>query len=531
MTTVKEILEMPGFSQLLLLNPKADLDRPIETVEIADSPDIVNHIPENAFVITTELSCAEGVECLTTLIRGLAQQKTAGLAIKMGRLMPTISQSVLAIADELQFPLVQIPMSMNIGKITHQIFSTLADEHTQQNSLVKDIQQKFVDLIALDSPIDQLITELSQLCQQSVLLVDPFGHVINESSDKDFLKDKVSKQVLLKKIQEFQKLRQSDTFLFAASQEKLKVTVFPLSTDQYLPYMLVLASPEKEAHSVSHLAIQQYLTVLALSLYKEQTAQNELRAERRSLLMYLLNNKNNPQEEDWENAANDFPIALSDYYRVVYMEALIPKDQQQYEKEIDHLISTFLFTHVEKTDEKITLFPTSERNRWVLIVQKKKDMLPILEEVHQYLDQLLGVYTRFGLGDPVNQINLLHFSFNESKNALEETGEGFIHYNKIQSVKRIAENMSQEDRDYFCLSILKNLAYPENPADLEMRKTLTTYLDKQCEIAKTADALFVHRNTVKYRIKKCEKLFSSPIDDAEFSLQLRVALFLSEAEQ
>ena len=55
-----------------------------------------------------------------------------------------------------------------------------------------------------------------------------------------------------------------------------------------------------------------------------------------------------------------------------------------------------------------------------------------------------------------------------------------------------------------------------------------TYLDQQCEITKTAEMLFIHRNTVKYRIKKCEELLNNNIDHPEFSLQLRVALFLSD---
>ena len=222
----------------------------------------------------------------------------------------------------------------------------------------------------------------------------------------------------------------------------------------------------------------------------------------------------------------------SNYYRVVYIHSVIPMNKQYYSKEMDALIYDYLYDNVEKKYKSMMLFPTEQLNQWIFIVQQKEDILPILEEVHDYLAKFFGVYTRFGIGDPVNNIDLLHFSYKESKNALEEA-EGankFVYYNKIQGIKRITENVSDEDLRYFCISILKNLAYPENQLDIELRRTIMTYLDNQCEITKTAEALFIHRNTVKYRIKKCEELFNMPINDPEFSLQLRVALFLSEPE-
>ena len=213
-------------------------------------------------------------------------------------------------------------------------------------------------------------------------------------------------------------------------------------------------------------------------------------------------------------------------------EALIQKEQHFYTKELDALTYDYLFLRVEAEYKDIMVFPTEQLNQWIFVIQKKTEILPILEDIHQQLFELFGVYARFGIGDPVNNIDLLHFSYTESKQALEESEDktAFVSYNKIQGIKRITENVSNEDMRYFCVSILKNLAYPDNEQDKELRKTLMTYLDMQCEITKTAELLFIHRNTVKYRIKKCEELLNTGINDPEFSLQLRVALFLSEPD-
>lgn len=87
--------------------------------------------------------------------------------------------------------------------------------------------------------------------------------------------------------------------------------------------------------------------------------------------------------------------------------------------------------------------------------------------------------------------------------------------------------MSEDDIHYFCTTTLGPLAYPTSESNRELRQTLKVYLDNQCRITETADELFIHRNTVKYRINKCDTLFGQSIEEPLISLQLRLALLLS----
>ena len=88
--------------------------------------------------------------------------------------------------------------------------------------------------------------------------------------------------------------------------------------------------------------------------------------------------------------------------------------------------------------------------------------------------------------------------------------------------------MHAEEINYFCRKMLKDLAYPSESMYIELRKTLKTFLNNQCEITKTANDLFIHRNTVKYRIDNCEDILGFTISSPENSLNLRLALELSE---
>ena len=53
--------------------------------------------------------------------------------------------------------------------------------------------------------------------------------------------------------------------------------------------------------------------------------------------------------------------------------------------------------------------------------------------------------------------------------------------------------------------------------------TLSVYLETHCQISETAKRLYVHRNTVIYRLEKCEELLGKSLKDPETTFHLRFA--------
>lgn len=76
--------------------------------------------------------------------------------------------------------------------------------------------------------------------------------------------------------------------------------------------------------------------------------------------------------------------------------------------------------------------------------------------------------------------------------------------------------------------MLKELAFPENLMQEELRKTLYTYLFCGKNIAQTAETLSLHRNTIKYRVKKCEDILGVQLSDDMDSFRIQLALVLAE---
>jgi len=103
-----------------------------------------------------------------------------------------------------------------------------------------------------------------------------------------------------------------------------------------------------------------------------------------------------------------------------------------------------------------------------------------------------------------------------------------LNYYHPRGLISLFEGANDEDIHYYCEKVLKDLAYPTDASTIDLRKTLQYYLDYNCEITKTANTLYLHRNTIKYRIKQCEKILGQSVKNPQTSLNLRLALELSK---
>jgi DNA-binding PucR family transcriptional regulator len=66
------------------------------------------------------------------------------------------------------------------------------------------------------------------------------------------------------------------------------------------------------------------------------------------------------------------------------------------------------------------------------------------------------------------------------------------------------------------------MALPARKADVLLR-TLGSYLDHQGSVTETAQALFLHRNAVRYRLDQVKELLGSDLSDPDERLSLHLA--------
>lgn len=65
----------------------------------------------------------------------------------------------------------------------------------------------------------------------------------------------------------------------------------------------------------------------------------------------------------------------------------------------------------------------------------------------------------------------------------------------------------------------------------EYVQTLSTYLQKERSLTKTADALFIHRSSLLKRLDKIQRIIKDDLNDAEIRLYYQICLALLQSTE
>jgi hypothetical protein len=90
--------------------------------------------------------------------------------------------------------------------------------------------------------------------------------------------------------------------------------------------------------------------------------------------------------------------------------------------------------------------------------------------------------------------------------------ERIFSYDSLASFAML-QNIPRETLDDYCHQRIRHLGAYDNEHGTELCATLQVYLEQAKSLARTSEILFVHRNTVRYRILKCMELMNTDLED------------------
>ncbi|EMW5451173.1 PucR family transcriptional regulator ligand-binding domain-containing protein [Enterococcus faecalis] len=540
MKILAEVLALPRFSDLQLLSSHSNLTQPLESVEITETPDVADFIPKNVMILTTAMIYKDDQEKLKPFIDSLKQAECTALGIKVGRFLDEISPEIVAYASAVDLPLIKIPSTQPLGGLLHEIVGYLRDSKTEQMSVAFDIQKRFSTLLMQDVDATRFIAEFAKILNAPIILLSPWQQVIAHSNyfygnqkSAEFFIEQLSKDHFQQLAQEKKIFRLQDE-----RQENIQVAGFPIRVNDYFPYYLLVLSPEQIPYPISEFAIDQAILVLTFMLFKNQKIAESFEHLKTDFLDRLLDTHQEAlsKHQNWLELWKNYRLINSDYYQLAIVYGVTKPENEthiRYQQAEGQLIFQWLKEQLPEILPDVALFKLKNQNKSILIFQSKKnDHLMILQNLAERLQQALPITIRFALGNAYENLEDLPNSYIEASSTLEAS----LHAQKPATVQLfhpkglagLFEKIGTEDVEYFCQQQLKELAYPTEPTLQELRKTLKVFLDFNCEITKTANALYLHRNTIKYRMNQCEKLLGTSIQEPETSLLLLVALELSE---
>ena len=539
MTSLNDLLKLPRFSDIKLITPGvARLDMTIKSVEITETPDIEHYVTEDCFLLTTAMVYKNKQEKLLPLIDSLIRSKAVGLGIKVGRFLGSLDEQVIAYAEKVDFPLLVIPDSYSLGSLLHQFLDIVWGTRHEELSFALDIQKSFSDLLIQDAPNKIVIDHFSKLVKTPVILLNPYWNILTHSihfNDSNNRADYYTHQIYdLLNISD----KKEGSFLIQDTNHKdLHVSLVPIRVYSNFPHYLVILNPEHIPYPISNFAIEQASMVLSYILFKNERVADSKYAQEADFYKELIDYSAQNQHKAPDRLMNaKFGYIKSNYYQIAHVydsAALKLSKLTPYGEELLLMASRWLRQHIKNYFPDGLVFYFYQTKEIILMIQAKPPQLDeVLLKIRDDIADFLPLQLIFSVGNAYPNLGQIdqshtqaHLVFDERKT--QQLTDPIISYEN-KGMFHLFNHLEHNDVRFFCQTVLQELAYPEDASLTELRKTLHVYLDSQCEIARTASALFVHRNTVKYRIQRVEEILGLAVNSPENSLNLRIALELSD---
>ncbi|MEF9970826.1 MAG: helix-turn-helix domain-containing protein, partial [Oscillospiraceae bacterium] len=242
----------------------------------------------------------------------------------------------------------------------------------------------------------------------------------------------------------------------------------------------------------------------------------------------------------------------STFVKNIISDNILPGDVYVRAKELDFVTdaprAVILIRQIDKTDFAVleliqNMFPDKQKNfvlsmsetDLVLIRElepgmEAKDVCRLAEDIGETINSELLVKTVIGIGTIASHLRELADRYKEAQVAIEvgkvfETEKSVIHYENL-GIGRIIYQLPTTLCEMFLSEIFKK--NPIESLDQETLYTINKFFENNLNVSETSRKLFVHRNTLVYRLEKIKKLTGLDLREFDHAIVFKVALMVKK---
>ncbi|CAJ1315650.1 Purine catabolism regulatory protein [Paenibacillus nuruki] len=176
--TVQEALAVYPLSEARLVAGARGTSRLMKSVNVMDAPDIADWIKSGEMLFTTAFIMKDSEEEAIKLMRKLNERGCAGLGVKLGRFWEVIPQAIIDEADRLQFPLLELPFQFTFSDQMNALFQA---EHERSTKLLQSVLHKQKRLMQFALNQDQqgnVFAVLEDILKYPIAIIGSRGHIL-----------------------------------------------------------------------------------------------------------------------------------------------------------------------------------------------------------------------------------------------------------------------------------------------------------------------------------------------------------------
>lgn len=181
--TMKEVLELDILKPAKVRTAVNQLKNyPVKWISVMEYP-VEKYIRKNEFVLSTAIGCNEDLTVFQNFVRDVIESGASGMAIALGRYVQKIPQEVLQLAEEHEFPIVELPWSIRFTDIIQAVLSGIHHWHRGLLKRSGDLQKQLLHLFLNRGSLSDAADVIRQEIGSPVVIMDKDGTIKGKSHD------------------------------------------------------------------------------------------------------------------------------------------------------------------------------------------------------------------------------------------------------------------------------------------------------------------------------------------------------------
>lgn len=513
-----------------LLNPGVSADKPVSDVAVIETPDVIFSVADGELVLSSTLFQNSTEQFVADSLARLSQANCAGLLIKNPPLNH-ITPALLRYAQQLNFPIYQVEPVISLSEIFKILYRNIRRVEQQDFECILSGLRHLNNLAISGASLEEIAVSMAQEISNTVLFLDlKFSIISIQTVLPNWHADTVHLAVGQRFFTPVERARiESGLHEFPTSpyldriirnNEYLSFIIVPTRWGDSTTGYLCLLSTNKPFSMPELWTIENFLPILSQAMHSKMLTETpSLNVEDLFVWQVLLQQSPNMQRAKQVCALCGFDYNAVRICMVIEYPTLktapAAKRRSTLERQrifIANQLETYTNTH------KLILI----HENYLIVLHTAFGDLPRISVIQdheifgkrlvEHIDSEFSLDCFIGLSETSRGLETLSECYFQAAESISlgkkiRLNQSWFSYHEQYLFHRLWRSFTSKQLHEICINILEPIM-DDTPDFAELRRTLEVYISCNGNLSQTAERLFIHRNTLNYRMTKLKNLLS-----------------------
>lgn len=551
---LRDILQVGLLQEAEVLAGRKGLDNSIMSVNVMEVPDIIDWVRPGEFLLTTAYTFSDDIVAFERLIPQLRSKNVCGMGIKTQRYISEVPESVIHLADDLDFPIIRIPQNVPYGELIKEIFNHIIGEQTRLLSRINEFNHTVREIMLRHEGMQAIAEQIYLATQTPVVIRDDIfrdSHFYCPDQDKASLIEHDYRALEAADFARLDhRLAKNRSQEVSIGENGVRRFTLPIYFDNMHYGSIYLWDTDGSLRPQDLFVIESTSSLIALDILNRTALIERENVHQTTFLEQLLND--DPREQSKAIESADYYLFHPDLPSQI---VVLVMDHEQHlqmtpnnSRMIKNLNTSLLnLTNLIKRDYEGYFLVTRKSDRAVFLLQFESDCP--LEGRHALCKRFIEIvlkcieekealhYTYIGVGSCVRSYRYLPTSLQQAEQTVRilqsrgETDASVLFFDDLGLLRVLGHPLLRDDALAYAEEILSSIEEYDSKQRGDLLETVRVYFASGGNLKRVSEVLFTHYNTIIYRINRIRDIYGIDLRDPETAFNFQLALKIRELIQ